>query len=157
MPDHSSGLGGDFRLRIRRMFDDARTNVKNPPGGPFVWGFNMRFRPDGRPSVEEFGNVSSQGVLGYMEPATDVIERADSVSVVIELPGVAKEEIDLRASVESLYLSVNSSFRKYEKDVRFSCRVQPETTQARYNNGVLEVTLRRADESLPGGKKVRVQ
>jgi HSP20 family protein len=156
MSEYSRDLS-DFHSRIRQMFQEARTVYRRPDfGGPFVYGYTMRFAKDGQPVAEEFGNVSPYGIAGYMEPVTDVIERSESVSVVVELPGVKKEDIDLRTSVESVFLSVDTPFRKYMKDVRLSSRVRPETAVARYNNGVLEVTLMRAEDA-QAGRKVKVQ
>jgi len=150
--------GGDIdelHERLRRVMDEAR-QISTRPGGPYVYGFTMRFKPDGSPVVEEFGNVSPYGVGGFVEPATDVIEKFDSVSVIVELPGVEKEDIDMRASVESVFIKVDKPFRRYIKDVRFSCRVLPESAVARYNNGVLELVLKRAEDG-PVGRKVQIK
>jgi HSP20 family protein len=147
----------DMHARIRRMFDEARVVSRQPAyKGPFVYGFTMRFAADGRPVVEEFGNVSPYGVSGVLEPVTDVVERVDSVCVIVELPGVKRQDIDLRAGVESVFISVDTPTRRYLKDVKLSCRIHPESAVAKYNNGVLEVTLKRAEEE-PVGKRIRIQ
>jgi HSP20 family protein len=148
---------GDLHTRIKQMFEEARAiSNRQALAGPFVYGFSMKFTDTGKPVVAEFGNVSPYGINGYMEPTTDVIERINSVSVLVELPGVAKEDIDLRASVESLFIKVDTPFRKFVKDIRFSCRVRPDSTQARFNNGVLEITILRVDDN-PAGKKVQIK
>jgi HSP20 family protein len=150
-----SGLG-DLHTRIKQVLKEAKSmGVSHSPGSPTVYGFTLAFTRDGKPVIEEFGNVSPHGVAGFTEPITDVIERFDSVSVIVELPGVSRDDIDLRASVESLFIKVDLPFRKYSKAVRFSCRVRPESASARYNNSVLEVTLKRVDDSAVG-KKVKV-
>jgi len=154
--DPVHGLG-DLHERIRQMFSEAKSLTgTNPQGAPYVYGFTMRFGEDGQPVVSEFGNVSAHGVSGYMEPVSDVIEKYDSVVVVFELPGVPKKAIDLRASVESVFISVDTPFRKYSKDVKLSSRVVPESAKAKFNNGVLEISLKRVDEG-PAGKKVSIQ
>jgi HSP20 family protein len=148
---------GDVHERIRKLFDEAK---KMPPlsasRSPAVYGFTMCFTNDGRPQVSEFGNVSPYGVSGYMEPITDVVEKYDSVSIVLELPGVRKEDIDLRTSADCVFIKVDTAFRKYLKDVRLSCKIRPESAQARYNNGVLEVSLKRADDA-PQGHKIKIK
>jgi len=147
----------DMRSRIKRLFEEAKDSSHSPGfSGSYVYGFTMNFAGDGNPVFEEFGNVSPYGVHGYMEPITDVIEKYDSVSVIVELPGVAKEDIDLRSTVESVFIKVDTPFRKYTKDVKLSCRVRPESAVAKYNNGVLEVTLKRLEEG-PAGRKVNIQ
>jgi len=155
MMDYGDGVE-DIHARIRQAFEEARgMSVRPVFAGPSVYGFTMRFTDDGKPVVEEFGNVSPFGIVGYMEPVTDVIEKRDSVSIIVELPGVMKEDIDLRTSVESVYVKVDTPFRKFIKDLRLSSRVKPETAKARYNNGVLEVTLQRADDDA-SGRRVHV-
>jgi HSP20 family protein len=147
----------DMHARIRRMFDEAKAISKQPAyEGPFIYGFTLRFTSDGGPVIEEFGNVSPYGVSGILEPVTDVVEKVDSVSVIVELPGVKGGDIDLRAGVESVFISVDTPYRRYLKDVKLSCRVHPESAAAKYNNGVLEVTLKRAEEE-PVGRRIRIQ
>jgi HSP20 family protein len=91
-----------------------------------------------------------------MEPVTDVIEKMDGVSIIVELPGITKDDVDVRASIESLSIKVDTPFRKYSKDIKFSCKVKPETAVARYNNGVLEITLERLDDGTHAGKRVQI-
>ncbi|MFH1055901.1 MAG: Hsp20/alpha crystallin family protein [Candidatus Altiarchaeota archaeon] len=151
------GESVDFQEKVRRMFEEAKIASQKPfSSEPLVYGLTLSFTKDGRPIFEEFGNVSPYGTSGFMEPVTDVIEKVDSVSVVAELPGVDKSDIDLRTSVESVLITVDRPLRKYIKDVRLSCRVKPETAVARYNNGVLEVVLKRADDNT-AGRRVQVQ
>jgi HSP20 family protein len=151
--------GGDYseiHSRIRQMFEEAKDVSQRPQyTGPFVYGFTMKFTGEGRAVAEEFGNVSPLGIIGFMEPVTDVIEKYDSVAVVIELPGVDKRDIDLRTTQDSVYVKVDTPFRKYVKDVKLSAKVRPETAAAKYNNGVLEIILRRADDA-PAGRKVQI-
>ena len=152
-------LGGENSLsgissRLRRKFEQ----VKNAPAveQPSVYGFSLGFAKNGQPVFQEFGNVSAYGVQGYVEPITDVIEKHEQVSVIVELPGVAKDEVDLRVSSESVYIKVDTEYRKYLKDVKLSCQIKPESTKANFLNGVLEINLKRASDG-SGGKKVKIQ
>jgi HSP20 family protein len=156
MYEYDSNYEGVHR-RIREMFEEARNLSQRPQfDGPFVYGFTMKFTHEGKPVVEEFGNVSPFGVTGFMEPVTDVIEKMDGVSIIVELPGITKEDVDVRTTVESLAIKVDTPFRKYSKDIRFSCKVKPETAVAKYNNGVLEITLERQDDGSKVGKRISI-
>lgn len=139
---------------LRRKFSE----VKKTPSleQPSVYGFSMGFSKEGQPVFQEFGNVSAYGVEGYVEPITDVIEKHEKVSILVELPGVRKEEVDLRVSSGSVYIKVDTEYRKYLKDVKLSCQIKPESTSANFNNGVLEINLQRAMDG-SGGKKVKIQ
>ena len=142
---------GDLHSRIRRLFNEARVKADSPANDSrSLYGFSMRFTADGIPVFDEFGNVSSFGDIGYKEPITDVIEKSGEVYVLVELPGVKKEEIDLLVTIESVYIKVESPLMKYRKDVKLIHKVRPESTQAKFNNGVLEVVLRRFDGGSQG-------
>ena len=59
----------------------------------------------------------------------------------MELPGVEKEEIDLRVTEKELEITVDTLQRKYHKIVDFSGKVKPKTTKATYKNGILDVVV----------------
>jgi len=84
--------------------------------GPIVYGYSMTIGPDGKPHVQEFGNVksstgSSSGSRGFSstrlrarpeitaerEPLADVNVTDNEVKVVLEMPGVKKEDIKVNA------------------------------------------------------------
>jgi len=78
------------------------------------------------------------------EPLVDVIEKDGEVRVIAELPGVEKEDIDLRATETSLTISAESQHRKYYKELSLPTPVNPKSAKATYRNGVLEVSLPKA-------------
>lgn len=72
--------------------------------GPLVYGYTMTIGPDGKPRVEEFGNMKPPHILGpgsvakplisgEREPLVDVITTDKEVKVTVEMPGVTKENI----------------------------------------------------------------
>ena len=71
--------------------------------GSIVYGYSMTIGPDGKPKVREFGNVkspfSSRGfftrplISSEREPLADVTTNDKEVKVVVEMPGVSKENI----------------------------------------------------------------
>ena len=136
----------DFRRMAEEMFR-MMSNAK--PGKTFVRGYNIRVGPDGRPHLEEFGNhrvKSDEGTAHISEdrePLTDIIEGKEDVSVTIELPGVEKEDIDLRVVEDELEISVDTIKRKYHKKVHLPVDVKPKTTKATYKNGILDVSIKR--------------
>src|SRR4030067_2242170 len=74
--------------------------------GPFVYGYSMKIGPDGKPDIQEFGNIkkSLKGtpqVKEEREPLVDIMETNDDVHVVAELPGVEKSDIKLYGTEDS--------------------------------------------------------
>jgi HSP20 family protein len=148
----------EFNLegRIRQVFEQARNSSRaQTPEPASIYGFSMSFSDDGTPIIEEFGNASPYGTSDYVEPVTDVVEKYDTVCVLAELPGVEKEDIELRASDSQVTIKVDKPLRRFIKDIRLSCMVNPQTATAKYTNGVLEVTLRRA-ENIESGEKISI-
>lgn len=150
---------------ITNTFEEIRKRLireaTNRAGDPFVYGFSMRIGPDGKPNIEEFGNVPGilsghASVPGEREPLTDVIEGDRDITVVAELPGVEKDAIDIHTTDCSLEIKVASTDRPYHKKLALPAKVLPETARASYKNGVLEVRLERAEQRIGGSYKVKV-
>jgi HSP20 family protein len=81
------------------------------------------------------------------ESLTDVIEYDDEVAITVELPGVEKKDIDLKAIEDTLEIKVDIPQREYRKLVNLPCDVQPRTLKATYKNGVLDVVIKRIEKS----------
>ena len=127
--------------------------------GPFVYGYSMTMGPDEKPVIREFGNVkpsrpSAFGaprprleVKGEREPLVDTLEEEGTIRVVAELPGVEKDAINLDTDENSLTISVDTEIRKYFKEVELPSTIDPESVQASYKNGVLEVTVTKRNQT----------
>jgi HSP20 family protein len=74
----------------------------------------------------------------------DVYEDEDTVRVVADLPGVAREEISVQCDGEYVTIGAESDSRSYDERVALPAHVDPESGNGTYNNGVLEVTFDRA-------------
>ncbi len=124
--------------------------------GPYVYGFRITIGPDGKPRIEEFGNVrkiSGRPVISEeREPLVDVFEEKDSVVVIAELPGVDKNKIKLTISDDGrkLVIKASNEYHKYYKEVELPVPVDPKSAKASYKNGVLEVRLKKIKEKEKG-------
>ena len=146
-------------------FNSPKGEMNNSPG--FVWGFRMTTGPDGRPRIERFGNTPQkvgQGGQGKYqpsperEPLVDVIEDTEVIRVIVEVPGVRKENIDLSTTETSLLVQAESEDhkRKYYKELDLPCSIIPDSASAKFKNGVLEVELKKEDCPDQTGQKVRI-
>ncbi len=131
-------------IKERRLPDGS--TVKE--WGPFVYGYSMKIGPDGKPEIQEFGNIkkSLKGpqVKEEREPLVDVVETATEVRVVAELPGVEKTDIKLHGTEDSLTISVDTPQNKYYKEVALPVKVNVREARSTYKNGVLEVVIPKA-------------
>lgn len=132
-----------------RKLPDGRTLKEL---GPFVYGYSMKIGSDGKPEIQEFGNIkkSLKGtpqVKEERQPLVDIVETNDEVRVVAELPGVEKSDIKLHGTEDSLTISVNTPQYKYYKEVALTTKVRVKEAKSRYKNGVLEVVLPKAEST----------
>ncbi|MEW5955639.1 MAG: archaeal heat shock protein Hsp20 [Candidatus Micrarchaeota archaeon] len=152
---------GRMEEEMERMFREAQKmpGAKVQRYGPFVYGFSMRVGPDGKPIVHEFGNVPRGKREGVeeREPLVDVIDKDKEVSVIVELPGVDKQDIKLQAKGEALSVKVDTKERKYSKEIPLPAKVKPESAKATYKNGVLEVTLQKITPSPEKKREIKVE
>ena len=153
--------------RVKEMMEKMmRRAFETPPRGarslrPYVYGFSISVGPDGKPAIREFGNVQASRlgpkIRKEREPLVDVMEEERDVVIVAELPGVEKDDINLRTTEEHLTISVDTSQRKYHKELALPARVDPGSARASYKNGVLEVRLRKLVEEGFTGERVFVE
>jgi len=156
------GLGGifkgmgDFFELVSGMVEEGQAEVTRT--GEFtvkglgdrakgVYGLTIRTGLGGIPHVERFGNIRSteEGpvVDEVREPLVDIFDEGESVLVVVELPGVAEQEITVEVRDDVLSLEATGD-RKYAKEVLLPHRVDAATMKKAHKNGVLEVRLSKA-------------
>jgi len=150
--------------------DKAMTNItpRTLRGRTLPWGndFNDVFESFFRPtrSVEE---ATSENLV----PALDIREREHDFLVHADLPGVKKENIDINLENGVLTITAESKQETEEKDgerllrqerrygryvrsLRLGNDIDGTKVKASYDDGVLEVTLPKAEASKP--KKIAV-
>ena len=137
---------------ITRDFDKFN---KQGIRGPFIYGFSMKLGPDGKPIIREFGNVKKLYgrplIEEEREPLSDVFEDANSVTVVVEMPGVNKEDIDL------IIVTAQTGDRRYYKEIQLPAKVVPTSAKAHYKNGVLELKFDKVQRSDETGHEIKIE
>ena len=97
------------------------------------------------------GNVDMNVVEGTgsfgADTHVDVHETDDDVRVVADLPGIAKDDIDLKCDGEVLTIHARTGDRSYDERVSLPTRVDEHSAQATHNNGILEVVFDPVDDS----------
>ena len=148
---------------LERELDIMARNAPIEYRGPIVYGFKITIGPDGKPVIEEFGNIRRRRgraeISEEMEPLVDVFDYGDKVVVVAEMPGVDKDKIDVRITKDNkLIIKASNKDRKYYKEVELPPSVKPDTAKAKYKNGVLEVVIeKKAEKKEEEGIKVKIE
>jgi HSP20 family protein len=169
-----------MRREMEREFEDMEKRIPKdlvreyttPEGGkireagPFVYGYSMTVGPDGKPRVREFGNIKpSRGfggmarpeISGELEPLVDITTTDNEVKVVIEMPGINKNNIRINAYDQTLEVKSDDPKRKYHKSIEVPPETDIETARSTYNNGILEITFKKKDQAKSKGKTIKVE
>ena len=139
--------------------------------GPFIYGYSMTVGPDGKPKVREFGNVKSpfssskQGsfftrplISSEREPLADITTTDKEVKVAVEMPGVKKENIKVNLYDNSLEVTTTGTEeRKYHEVIDLPLETDIETATSTYKNGILEIVLKKKQQSKPKGKQINIE
>jgi HSP20 family protein len=110
-------------------------------------------------------------LLGVWSPALDVFQDKDHVYVKCELPGMKKEDIHISLHENTLTISGERKqeqevkegdgyrserfFGRFHRSVTLPVPAQPDNVKAQYKEGILTVTLAKAEEAKP--KQIEVQ
>lgn len=155
------------RMMGEAMSEDMTRERVLPDGskirefGPFTYGYSMRVGPDGKPEIEEFGNIrppkhplplqpfkpdspfpERREMPSEKEALTDVFTKNDKVKLILEIPGVKESDIALQCTGRSLIILVDDEKRK---EIELPAEVNPKNIKSTYRNGILEITLDRLD------------
>jgi HSP20 family protein len=104
------------------------------------------------------------GTLSRWTPSVDVYQDKDHFTVVAELPGLKKEDIDISLHGDTLTISgerkaeekqADQGFRterffgKFQRSLTLPSLVNTEKVKASYKDGVLQVVLPKSEEAKP--------
>ena len=185
MPRQLDEMRREMQRMFEEQFKDIQSNIpkelvreyETPQGGkvrevgPLVYGYSMTIGPDGKPKVREFGNIRSPFRLGTTgttsaaepiitderEPLADVVASDKEVKVVVEIPGVNKENIKINAYDNSVEIKSHDPQRKYHQVIDLPPEADIETAKSSYRNGILEITFKTKEQTKPKGKQINIE
>src|SRR5918993_3658923 len=148
------GFGGDpfmsLHREMNRLFDDA-----------------FRGSTGQMPSSQGQG-----GEGGMLMPHMDVSETDKELKICADLPGVSEKDIDVRLEDDVLviraekkferkdgkenYHFVERSYGTFQRALRLPGPVDPEKVQARFENGVLTVTVPKSEQQ-ERSRRIQIQ
>lgn len=163
--------------KTKAMASAKEANLARTTPSPFAWFEDVdRWFDTFRRSFEDRFWGSSLARLGetaldVREPAVDLIDKGSEFVVRAELPGVAKEDVDLTVTSDGIEIraQVNRSLEEKEKNYYFQERtyrafhralsfpeeVKADLASANLKDGVLEVRIPKK-EPTPVSKPVKV-
>jgi HSP20 family protein len=137
---------------VRESLAAARSSAK-----PIVAGFSFAMGPEGKPSIQFFGD-SPTHAGGYRSPISEQVvdSKGGLLRLVIEMPGVDKEHIQVEAKEDSVIVSAEKGNRKYKAEIDLKAEVDPNSGRAEYTNGILEISFSMRDKANKGFKRVDI-
>ena len=121
---------------------------------------------------ENGGRITPNGETSWVPPM-DVVETADEVVCQLEVPGLSRENIDIRVEnnlltiagekkyeqrqdeKESGYRHSERRYGRFERSFTLPRTIDADRVKARYDNGVLTLSLPKAEQSKP--RKITVE
>jgi len=119
------------------------------------------------PSAEK--SLATRDETLYIAPPVDIFETEDALTVIADLPGVSKEAVDIRVEDDILTIKGKADYKRpenmileefglhgYFRQFQLSDEVDQSKISAETKNGVLTITLPKAEKSKPKRIKVNV-
>jgi HSP20 family protein len=114
---------------------------------------------------QAFGERGSASPAGAFSPALDVEETEEGFTLHIELPGVDAENVEVSLEENVLTIAgerrfyderdadgfrrIERHFGRFHRAVRLPDRVDPDGVSASYRDGLLTITVPKAEEAKP--------
>lgn len=109
----------------------------------------------------------------YQRPDIDIMNKEKEITVIAELPGINKKDIKINAEPNFIEIEADSkeakeetdkgyyykerSAKSFKRSLSLPAEVKPEKAEANYNNGVLEITLPKANPEKEKGKRIDIK
>ena len=82
-------------------------------------------------------------------------DKNGEITLTIDMPGVQKKDIELNIDTHKVSVKAETKERDYSFEKRFEAMMNPDKVDAKFNNGVLDIKIQKAEEYK--GKKVTIK
>jgi HSP20 family protein len=143
--------------RIDRLFSDVSRGF----GMPDMWGDGSRM------------GTSMWGGGGRLMPSMEMHEADGKVMISAELPGVDEKDIDISVQEDMLTISgekkaevehkegsghrTERTYGSFSRSVTLPFTIEPDKVEARFDKGVLKLTIPRPAEARQNVKKIQIK
>lgn len=166
-------------LKRKEEGKEERALTKEEPSreiSPFEemerWFDEMLRRPFsmiGPPWWRRYGGMETETISS----SVDMYEEGDNIVVKAEIPGLAKEDLDIKLTDEAItiagekkrekkierknYFRSECSYGSFCRTLRFPTEIQSEKAKAKFKNGVLEVKIPKSEEAKMRERKLQIE
>ncbi|HEY3275940.1 MAG TPA: Hsp20/alpha crystallin family protein [Syntrophorhabdaceae bacterium] len=121
----------------------------------------------------DFGMAPASGKPGAFTPSVDVVDTGKELTVTAELPGMSRDDIDISLGKDAITIKgekkaereekgkdfhlLERSYGSFSRSVSLPVEVRGDEAKAVFKNGVLSITLPKAEAVLKGTKKIPIR
>lgn len=147
----------DFERTLEEAVKSSVNTGQKAFSKPVVTGMAMGLGPEGKPRIQFFGD-NLVGPDGFRAPIYEQVvdPKEENLRVLVELPGVEKEDVQLSALEDKVTVEATRGERRYKTEIPLQRDIDPDSGEASYKNGLLEVAFKLRDNTNKGYRKVRV-
>jgi HSP20 family protein len=114
-----------------------------------------------------------EGLEKYLRPRTDIKETEKEYIFRCDMPGIEKDNIEVRLDSGILcisgerkeekkdessgYLRIGRNYTGFQESYSLPENIDPESLKAKYKDGVLELTIQKLEKPKPEPKKVAIE
>jgi len=150
---------------LGRMFRTVREiGSSSTSEYPYYYGYHVTVGPDGRPRIREFGNIrpAAKGLVeqsGVRQPLVDSIvnEKENTLTITAEMPGVDKQNINVKVTDQYVIIHAEKGDKKYHADIPIDVELGETSAKASFTNGILELKIKLIETSKPKGKTIKIE
>ena len=122
-------------------------------------------------SQQDAGDASEPSSQAFLVPPADIFEDDQGITLLADLPGVTRESLGLRVEAENLFIEANAVVRgpqgmqllyreahipAYRRQFRLSRELDASRIDAQLKDGVLRLTIPKAEAAKPRKINVRI-
>jgi HSP20 family protein len=157
----------DMLDELDKYFEDFEKDIEeavknsifapNKSSKPFIAGFSFNLGPEGKPSVQVFGDNPVHRD-GFRSPINEQVVDSKNglLRLLLEMPGVEKGDIRVDATEETAVITAENQDRKYRAELDLKAAVRPDSGKAEYKNGMLEISFSLKDKTNKDFRRVDV-
>lgn len=152
LDDYFESLQKQIDEAVKSSIMGAEKSIK-----PFVAGFSFNLGPEGKPSVQLFGD-SPVRRDGARSPINEQVvdEKNGTLRLLLEMPGVEKSDINVETTEDTALVTAENGGRSYRAEIELKSPVKPDSGTAEYKNGILEISFTLEDKANKGFRRVNV-
>ncbi len=142
-------------INVDGLLDDPKSE---PNSGQFYYGYIIAVGPNGKPIIKEYGNIKQDPLPTSMnrEPLIDKIVSGGVLKLVIEMPGLEKNDIKVAFDKNKLKIKGERGRKRYCCITEVNENIDKNSGSATYTNGILELKFKLIKTGKPENKYINV-